>query len=161
MVFETSLSIIRLVVCSAGSSSGNTLASLLTLLPVNTINYNYKYSDLNFPKVNMSVRKQNSLWWCVQAHAAFSVHWSDSHILISSNQAAFFQLTLGCHLLLWWTGVELFPPFCYSHKDLAGKEPGFTSDNLWGEKKLFCTICLTWHICTFFMVFPFFDNGFY
>lgn len=61
VVFETSLSIIRLVVCSAGSSSGNTLASLLTLLPVNTINYNYKYSDLNFPKVNMSVRKQNSL----------------------------------------------------------------------------------------------------
>lgn len=33
--------------------------------------------------------------------------------------------------------MELFPPFCYSHKDLAGKEPGFTSDNLWGEKKAF------------------------
>lgn len=50
MVFATSLSLMfRLVVRSADTSSGNTSASLLTLLPVNAINYNYKYSD--FPKV--------------------------------------------------------------------------------------------------------------
>lgn len=55
VVFVTSLSRrFCLVVCSAGDSSGNVSALLLTRLPVNTISYSYKYPDVNFPREHTS-----------------------------------------------------------------------------------------------------------
>lgn len=62
--------------------------------------------------------------------------------------------------------MGLYSPFCDSHKDWAGEEPGFTSDNLGrgggGEAFLnYVFLVLTWHVYTFFMVFHLLIMDFY
>lgn len=126
VVFVTSLSLrFCLVVCSAGDSSGNVSALLLTRLPVNTISYSYKYSDVNFPREHTSVHAR------LASMSLTATFWQPSS-----------SWPWGVPLLLWWTEVGLYSPFCDSHKDVAGEEPGFTSDNLGrgGGGRLFWTI---------------------